>query len=83
MPKPDQVKKGRRNAQKVLQDDNFEEALLELDKEGDEFEKAKKNPKQWLKDQGVNLPGNPTVKIEDGSIRIGLCWGDLCLWIEW
>lgn len=83
MPKPEQVKKGRQNAQKLLQNDSLEEALLELDQEGEELEKAKENPKQWLKDRGVELPGNPTVKLEEGSIRLGFCWEDWCIWFEW
>lgn len=84
MPKPEKVKNGRRNAQALLQSDKFEDAMLALDQEGEEFEKAKKNPKQWLKDQGVQLPGNPdTVEIDDGSIIIKVCWSDWCVWFQW
>lgn len=80
MAKPDQIKKGRRNSQQLLQSDKFEEALLELNKGGEEFKKAKKNPREWLKDQGVQLPGNPdTVEIKEGSWTIKFCWEEWCL----
>lgn len=84
MPQPDKVKKGRRNAQQLLQSNKFEEALLELDQEGEEFEKAKKNPKQWLKDRGVQLPGNPdTVEIKEGSCFVRVCWNNWCITVSW
>ena len=83
MPKPDQIKKGRRNAQKLIQSDTFEQALLKIDEDESAFESAKQKPKQWFKDQGVEFPGDPTVRVEEGSYRIGCCWGDWCIWFEW
>lgn len=84
MAKPDNIKKGRRNAQQLLQNDKFEEALLKLEEGGEESEKAKKNPRQWLKDQGVQVPGNPdTVEIEEGSWTIKLCWSEWCVSFTW
>lgn len=84
MANPNKVKNGRRNAQKLLQSDDFEKALLKINQGDEEFEKAKKNPRQWLKDQGVSLPGNPDkVEIKEGSFWVKFCWGDFCIMFEW
>ena len=84
MAQPDKVKNGRRNARKLLQNDKFEEALVELDKRDEAFKKAKDNPKQWFKDQGVDLPGNPdTVEVDEGSLYVKFCWSGWCITFDW
>ena len=84
MPNEDRVRKARKNAQKLLNKGEVEDALVKLDKRDEDFEKAKKNPKQWFKDQGVKLPGDPSVEVTEGSLYIKICWfEDWCIVFDW
>lgn len=84
MSNADRVKKAKKNAEKLLRKGEVEDALVELDKREDAFEEAKKNPKQWFEDQGINLPGDPSVEVKEGSLYIKFCWfDDWCIIFDW
>lgn len=77
--RPDQVRNARQHGAKVLNDENIEEALIELDEGGEAVKEAENNPKKWLRNKGVQLPGDPSVEIKGDNWSISLCWKDYCL----
>ena len=85
MPKdPDKARNTRGHANRILSQDSFEEAFVALQNEEEELEQAKGNPKKWLKDKGVQLPGNPNVDIQSGgSGHIEFCWDNWCFRFSW
>ena len=75
--------KGLQNARGFLNNPKLQDALAELEDNPDALGEAKRDPQGFLKNRGVEVPGNPSrVVIEEGSIRIGICWFDWCLWVE-
>lgn len=83
MARRDDVERGQRNAARLINDPRFKDLMIELADNPALLQEAKANPKDFFRNRNVELPGNPTrVVIEEGSIRIGLCWGDWCIWFE-
>ena len=82
MPRED-IRRGVQNARGLLNSPRLQQVLEDLDENPDELEEAKRDPQGYLRRKGVEIPGNPTrVVIEEGSIRIGICWEDWCIWFE-
>lgn len=57
------VRPGIREAARVLEDERFESALMELREKPELVETAKRNPESWLKNHGIEVPGDTTVTL--------------------
>lgn len=75
----EQVRETRRHAGKLFNDDNFEEALVDLEEDEEKRKKAQEHPKQYLRDKGVQIPGNPEVEVRPDNWSISFCWKDFCV----
>lgn len=63
----EQVRETRSHAEKLFNEDTFEEALVDLDEDEEERKKAQEHPKQYLRDKGVQIPGNPEVEVRSDN----------------
>lgn len=53
-------------------------ALVALDEDEEERKKAQEHPKQYRRDKGVQIPGNPEVEVIPDNWSISICWKDIC-----
>ncbi len=83
MPQRDDIKRGQQHAGRLLNDPKFVDVFADLVEDEQAFNEAKQNPREFFKDRGVTIPGNPTdIRVEEGSVKVSICWGKLCASVE-
>ncbi|CAA9345450.1 MAG: hypothetical protein AVDCRST_MAG93-6863 [uncultured Chloroflexia bacterium] len=76
----DELARQCQEAARVYRDPKFRRSLDDLQDNPEERDKAKGNANAYFRGKGVEIPDGAELHVKDGSLHVGICFFEFCVW---